>query len=169
MGCTALNGNLLKLASLLMLYSILDLDMKKQLLFIFALCSATVFSQNRDFEQTGYEIKAVAMNTEARSLLALNLEEDELPTRFTLGPLFRDRNPQQHIPLIFKTVEAISAKNPVRADFTIKAPSLKAKEIYAFGADGSISGVKNIAYKPASGGNIADAYCTALYAARSGN
>lgn len=143
--------------------------MKKQFLIIFAFITATAFCQNQDFEKTGFEIKTVAMNTEAPSLLALNLEEDALPSRFTLGPIFRDRNPQQHTPLIFKTVQQIGAKNPIREGFKLKPPTLKADQIYAFGSDGSISGVKNIAYKPARGGNIADAYCTAIYAARSGN
>lgn len=143
--------------------------MKKHLFFVFVLCSVTLFSQNQDFEETGFEIKAVAMNTAAQSLLALNLDEVTLPSRFTLGPIFRDRNTQQHIPLIFITTEELSAKKHVRADFYLKAPSLNTDQIYAFGSDGTISGVKNIAYKPASGGNIANAYCNALYAARSGN
>jgi hypothetical protein len=143
--------------------------MKKLVLLIFALYSITLFSQNEDFEKTGFQIKAVAMKTGVQSLLALNLEEVEMPSRFTLGSIFRDHNTQQNIPLIFKTIEQLGAKNPVRADFNIKAPSLKSGQIYAFGSDGSLSGVKNIAYKPASGGIIAAAYCTALYAARSGN
>lgn len=143
--------------------------MKKLIVFVVILSSISVFSQNLDFQKTGFEIKAVAMNTESKSLLTLNLEEEELPSRFTLGAVIRDRNPNQNIALIFKTVEQIGAKNPVRADFNLKAPSLKSDQIFAFGSDGSISGVKNIAYKPARGGNIANAYCTALYAARSGN
>jgi len=99
--------------------------MKKLIVFVGILSSLSVYSQNLDFERTGFEIKAVAMNTESKSLLTLNLEEEELPSRFTLGVVIRDRNPNQHIALIFKTVEQIGAKNPVRADFNLKAPSLK--------------------------------------------
>ena len=128
-----------------------------------------LFSQNQDFEKTGFEIKPVAMNTEAQCLLALNLEEVELPSRFTLGPVFRNRDTQKNTPLVFKTVDNIGAKRSVRVDFNLKAPSLKSDQLFAIGSDGSISGVKNIAYKTASGGNIVNAYCTAIYASRFGN
>ena len=135
------------------------------LLVLFFASSALSFGQNLDFEQTGFEIKSVAMK-EQKSALAYHVAEKTLPSKLMLRPVLEDKQVR------FSPVEqgndiVYYSKNNKEPNVEI-AP-LKQSEIYAFGADGSINGVKNIAYKPASGGNIYDAYCTALYAARSGN
>lgn len=126
-------------------------------------------SQTQDFERTGFEIKAVAMNDAPERLLQLNIEEDSFQSRFDLQPLFKERTPQYEGPMIYEVRRASVVRNETQEDYYKRVPTLNAKEIYAFGNNGSIKGVKNIAYKPAIRGNIADAYCTAIYAARSGN
>ena len=140
--------------------------MKNTLLLLLCIASSTLsFGQALDFEQTGFEIKAVAIK-EQKSALAYHVAEKALPSKLMLGPVLKDKQ-VNFSPVVAEQEVAFYAKNNDNPNVQI-AP-LKQSDIYAFGPDGAIRGVKNIAYKPASGGNIYDAYCTALYAARSGN
>lgn len=140
----------------------------KRLLFTIALGlapSLLLQAQNLDFEKTGFEIKAVAIQEE-KSALAYHVSETPLPSKFVLGPVLQEKR------VSFTPV--IQENNPVFRSGKAKDPvitiaPLKQSEIFAFGTDGRINRVKNIAYKPASGGNIADAYCRAIYASRNSN
>lgn len=124
------------------------------------------YGQNLDFEQTGFEIKTVAMK-ESKSVITYVVTKQDLPSQFTLGPVLKEQT-VAFSPLVEQKDNSFYGPAGSEEPNVYIAP-LTAKEVFAFANDGSIRGVKNIAYKPASGGNIYDAYCTALYAARSGN
>ena len=122
------------------------------------------YSQGLDFETTSFEIKAVALTNTTRTLLSYDLTKEEVPTRLKK---FDSRSRQE----IYNSRKSFTyavrsnfskrnSKNPV-----IDIAPLSENDIYAFGDDGAINGVKNIAYKPSSGGNIYAAYCAATYAA----
>jgi len=137
--------------------------------FLFILVSSTILTaQNADFETVSFELKPIAMITAERSLLSYDFAKDEIPSRFTKASLSRGTIQQlDNSPLIYVTREKFANKNITPVSGTLEAPTLSANQVYAFTNDGSISSpVKNIAYKRATGGNIADAYCNALYAAR---
>lgn len=139
--------------------------MKKiSLLILFVFACTVAFGQNLDFEQTGFEIKPIAMNEAAPSALSYVVSQEDLPSQFTLGQVL----PSEAVafsPVMEENDVSFYAKNNDNPAAQI-AP-LTAKQVFAFANDGSIRGVKNIAYKPSTGGNIADAYCRALYASRS--
>ncbi len=140
----------------------------KRLLITITFVSLSIVSvkaQSLDFEQTGFEIKAVAMQEE-KTVLAYHVSDAPLPSRFNLRTVLQEEQ-VKFSPLqeeIYLASRSAGTKDPV-----ITIAPLKQSDIFAFGSDGSINGVKNIAYKPANGGNIADAYCRAIYASRSGN
>jgi len=113
-------------------------------------------AQSLDFEETGFEIKAVAMQKE-KSALAYHVSKVELPSRFNLDPVLKEKE-VAYTPM----VETLS-NNP---NPSIEIAPLEANEVFAFGEDGAVKGVKNIAYKAGSGGNIYDAYCRGVYASR---
>lgn len=132
---------------------------QKIILLVSFVMSVGLSAQGLDFEQTGFEIKAVAMQTE-KSALAYHVSEKELPSRFTLGPVLKENI------VVYSPVVQTSG-NKQHPNISI-AP-LEANEVFAFGNDGAINGVKNTVYKAASGGNIYDAYCRGVYASRSSN
>lgn len=126
------------------------------LLIVCFTMSVSLSAQGLDFEETGFEIKAVAMQKE-KSALAYHVSKVELPSRFNLGPVLKEKE-VAYTPM----VETLS-NNP---NPSIEIAPLEANEVFAFGEDGAVKGVKNIAYKAASGGNIYDAYCRGVYASR---
>ena len=140
----------------------------KRLFIAIALTTVSMISaeaQSLDFEKTGFEIKAVAMQEE-KSVLAYHVSDAPVPSRFNLRAVLQEKQ------VAFSPLQEqkyTARKSATTKDPVITIAPLKQSDVFAFGRDGSINGVKNIAYKPASGGNIADAYCRAIYASRSGN
>ncbi|RMB56977.1 hypothetical protein EAX61_13010 [Dokdonia sinensis] len=143
--------------------------MKTFLTALVLIFTSSLFSQTQDFARIGFKITAVAMNDAPERLLKLNFKEETFQSRFDLRPLFQEQTQQYSGPMIYEESRASVVRYETQEDYYKRVPSLNSKEIYAFGKDDNIKGVKNIAYKPAIRGNIADAYCTAIYAARSGN
>jgi hypothetical protein len=138
--------------------------MKNTLLLLFCIvCSTLSFGQALDFEQTGFEIKAVAIKKQ-KSALAYHVAKKELPSKLVLGPVLKEKKVDFYASQEQQVFNAKQNSNP-----NVQISPLKGKEVFSFGEDGAINGVKNIAYKPAIAGNIHHAYCTALAASRSGN
>ena len=135
---------------------------QKTLLLVCVIMSLGLSAQGLDFEQTGFEIKAVAMQKE-KSALAYHISKNELPSRYTLSPVLKEKE-VMYSPI----AETPNTDNTQNLDIQI-AP-LKSNQGYAFGSEGTgANRVKNIAYKAASGGNIYDAYCRGVYASRTSN
>lgn len=141
----------------------------KRLYFLFLVFLPFIsFGQGLDFETTGFEIKALTLTSTPRSLLSYDLKNEDVPTRLKA---FDSRSRQEMYTINRSFIYTVrsnfskrNSKNPV-----INIAPLSENDIYAFGDDGAINGVKNIAYKPSSGGNIYSAYCAAVYAARTQN
>ncbi len=137
----------------------------KRLCFLFLLFLPFIsFGQGLDFETTSFEIKAVTLTNTTRSLLSYDLTNEEVPSRLKK---FDSRSRQEIYNSSKSFIYAVrsnfsnrNTKNPI-----VNIAPLSENDIYAFGNDGAINGVKNIAYKPSSGGNIYSAYCAAVYAA----
>lgn len=134
----------------------------KKLLFLLLLLPVISIGQNLDFETTSFEIKAVALTTTNKSLLSYDLNKEEIPTKIKK---FDTRSRQEiynasqsFIYTVNSNFKTRNTKNPV-----ITIAPLSENDIYAFGDNGTE--VKNIAYKPSTGGNIFSAYCAAVYAA----
>lgn len=130
-------------------------------LLLFPLCS---FGQGLDFETTGFEIKALTLTNVTRSLLSYDLNTEEIPTQFKKFDS-RSREDIYHIeqPMVYAVHKEFTAKNT--DDPSVQIAPFNSNTVYAFGNDGGINGVKNIAYKPSRGQNIYGAYCAAVYAA----
>jgi hypothetical protein len=141
----------------------------KRLYFLFLVFLPFIsFGQGLDFETTGFEIKALTLTNTTRSLLSYDLINEDVPTRLKR---FDSRSRQEmyntsrsFIYTVRSNFSKRNTKNPI-----VNIAPLSENDIYAFGDDGAINGVKNIAYKPSSGGNIYSAYCAAVYAARNQN
>ncbi len=133
---------------------------QKSLLLICFIISLGMSAQELDFEQTGFKIKAVAMQRQ-KSTLAYRVSEKNTLSRFNLGPILKD-NKVAYSPIEETPSNHFTARNRQNTD--IKIEPLKSNKPYSFGNDGSIKRVKNIAYKPSSGGNVYDAYCRGVYA-----
>lgn len=135
---------------------------QKTLLLVCVIMSLGLSAQGLDFEQTGFEIKAVAMQEE-KSVLAYYVSENELPSRYALSPVLKKKE-ITYSP-IAETPNANNTQNP-----DIQIATLKSNKGYAFGNEGTgADKVENIAYKAASGGNVYDAYCRGVYANRASN
>lgn len=135
----------------------------KKLLFLLLCIPLVSFGQNLDIETTGFEIKATTLTNSTRSLLSYNLENEQLPTRLKK---FDSRSRQEishasqsFIYAVQRNFNAKNFKNPV-----ITIAPLGENDLHAFWGNNRID-VKNIAYKPSTGGNIFSAYCAATYAA----
>ncbi|MFT5892373.1 MAG: hypothetical protein ACI9Y7_002483 [Dokdonia sp.] len=133
----------------------------KNLLFLFLFIPIVSFAQGLDYETTSFEIKAVTLTNSTRSLLSYDLKNEQIPTRLKK---FDSRSRQEiygasqsFIYAVRSNFKANNNKNPI-----ITISPLSEKDLYAFGNDNSK--VKNIAYKPSTGGNIFSAYCAATYA-----
>lgn len=141
--------------------------MKKILLILLYIASSALsYAQNLDFEETGFEIKTVAMR-ETKSVITYIVAKQDLPSKFTLTPIQKEQT-VAFSPFIEQKDNSFYGSATSAKPNVYIAP-LTAKEVFASANDGSIRGVKNIAYKPALGGNIYDAYCAAIYASRSRN
>jgi hypothetical protein len=134
----------------------------KKLLLLFLFIPIVSFAQGLDFETTSFEIKAVTLTNSTRSLLSYDLKNEEIPTRLKK---FDSRSRQEiygasqsFIYAVRSKFKTKNSKNPV-----ITISPLSEKDLYAFG-DSNNNKVKNIAYKPSTGGNIFSAYCAATYA-----
>jgi len=134
----------------------------KKLLFLLLFFPIVSFAQTLDFETTSFEIKAVTLTNVTRSLLSYDLKNEQIPTRIKK---FDTRSRQEiynasqsFIYAVRSNFKAKNTKNPV-----ITIAPLSENDRYAFGDNGSE--VKNIAYKPSTGGNIFSAYCAGIYAA----
>ena len=142
---------------------ILERNIIKKLLFLLLFTPLVSLSQALDYETTSFEIKALTLTNSARSILSYDLNNEQIPTRLKQ---FDSRSRQE----IYNTSQSFiysvrsnfntkNFKNPV-----IKIAPLNVDDLHAFWGDSSID-VKNIAYKPSTGGNIFSAYCAATYAA----
>ncbi len=136
-----------------------------KLRFVFLLLlPLSTFGQGLDFETTGFEIKATTLTNVTRSLLSYDLNSEEIPTQFKkFDSRSREDIYNMQQPMVFATHKGFTDKNTNNPSIQI-AP-FNANTVYAFGDDGGINGVKNIAYKPSRGQNIYGAYCAAVYAA----
>lgn len=138
--------------------------MKRLYFLLFLFLPFISFGQGLDFETTSFEIKAVTLTNTTRSLLSYDLTQEEIPSRLkkfdsrSRQEIYNSR--QSFTYAVRSNFSKRNSKNPV-----IAIAPLSENDIYAFGDDGAINGVKNIAYKPSSGGNIYSAYCAAVYAA----
>ena len=137
----------------------------KKLLFLFLFIPIVSFGQDQglDYETTSFEIKAVTLTNSTRSLLSYDLKNEQIPTRLKK---FDSRSRQEiystsqsFIYAVRSNFKAKNSKNPV-----ITIAPLSEKDLYAFGVQNNNNKVKNIAYKPSTGGNIFSAYCAATYA-----
>lgn len=136
--------------------------MKNITLALVLVCSVG-FGQNLDFEKTGFEIKPISMKKE-KTVMAYHVAQKDVPSRFNLVSVEKD-NSIQFNPIDREYVAYV----PNPSKHQLRVEPLKGMDAFTFGNDGSIRGVKNIAYEPSTGGNLSDAYCRALYASRSGN
>ncbi|WP_299684675.1 hypothetical protein [uncultured Dokdonia sp.] len=134
----------------------------KKILFLLLFLPIISFSQGLDFETTNFEIKAVTLTNTTRSLLSYDLKNEEVPTKIKK---FDTRSRQEiynasqsFIYTVRSNFKAKNKKNPV-----ITIAPLGDNDRYAFGDNGTE--VKNIAYKPSTGGTIFSAYCAGVYAA----
>ena len=135
----------------------------KKLLFLFLFIPILSFAQGLDYETTSFEIKAVALTNRTRSLLSYDLKNEQIPTRLKK---FDSRSRQEIYGASKSFIYAVRSnfKSKNSKDPVITIAPLREKDIYNFG-DSNNNEVKNIAYKPSTGGNIFSAYCAATYAA----
>lgn len=138
--------------------------MKNTILLILCGLSYTVsFGQNLDFEKTGFEIKAISMKKE-QTVLAYHVAKKDIPSTFTLGPVQKDNNIRFN-PLVEAPISYV--KNVAKPQ--INVTPLKGMDAFVFANDGSIRGIKNIAYEASTGSNIANAFCNAVAGSRRSN
>jgi len=134
----------------------------KYIFFLLLFLPIVSFSQGLDFETTSFEIKAITFTNSHRSLLSYNPNNENIPTRIKK---FDSRSRQEiynssqsFIYTVNSNFRTKDIKNPI-----VAIAPLSENDMYAFGDNGNE--VKNIAYKPSTGGNIFSAYCAAAYAA----
>ncbi len=141
----------------------LDNYIMRKLLFLLLFLPILSFSQNLDFETTGFDIKALTLTSTPRSILSYTTNNEQIPSRIKA---FDSRSRQEIVnaqrSLIYTIQSSFAAKNVKNPVITI-AP-LDGDNVQTFWGDSSID-VKNIAYKPSNGGNVFSAYCAATYAA----
>lgn len=146
--------------------------MKNYLLIVAVLITAISFSQNQDFTFVSLEIKPHAVALE-KPLISYISSQDKIPYKFELNDIRTMNYSRSDISLVYKTNGLEQhQKDP---SITIVIPTKEESTISFWGSNGNngrnnnTDEVTNIAYQPALQGSLFDAYCTAVYAARSGN
>ena len=132
--------------------------MNRQLLLLgFIFSCGLSFGQTTDYETTSIAITSMSTSDYMK------------PLNVQLG--IRAFNVQEQIPSIPEEKQVVvnfsENKDPDLISRPMDVKPLQIK-VYGFSENGSISGVKNIAYKQAGGQNVFQAYCRSAYAGRSG-
>lgn len=132
--------------------------MKKILIVLAVLATATGFSQ-ADYETTGFRIDAVSKET----------PDYMKPLNAVTGVRTYKRSQAQTTAPKQQVVVSFSDKKaPDLITKEVSVTPIKKGKVYGFSQDGSISGVKNIAYKKSQTEGAHQLYCRSVAAGRGG-
>lgn len=147
-----------------------SLPMKSTIVLSLLFCATTLYAQQTDFETSSFEITAVAMDIETSSRLLISAKKFT-PSRFKLTDVRSSSFNKITTPLVYRQQPLSSSQEIPSINYKVPTLSKTALSIWANrGSQTDNTGsVPNIAYEAALQGNFFDAYCTALYTARSGN